>query len=209
MSGDAIAPEAPIDMVDLAFPVSASRLPPGYRLALGRALVSRLPWLGSPAGGGVHPLKTVASTTGEALLPRRARLLLRLPRAQTAEATALAGRPLGPDCGDARLGEPVLRELTPHTTLYAHFVDAEGDDEVSFVARCLQQLQALAVRAEPICGRVQRIAGPQGDLTGYSLMLHGLSRTDSLRMQADGLGPWRWLGCGLFVPHKSAAAVGG
>ncbi|MEK7361238.1 MAG: type I-MYXAN CRISPR-associated protein Cas6/Cmx6, partial [Pseudomonadota bacterium] len=30
----------------------------------------------------------------------------------------------------------------------------------------------------------------------------------SLRMQATGLGAERKLGCGLFIPHKSAAAVG-
>ena len=39
-------------------------------------------------------------------------------------------------------------------------------------------------------------------------MLHGLSAADSLTVQRAGIGPHRALGCGLFVPHKSAAAVG-
>ena len=45
-------------------------------------------------------------------------------------------------------------------------------------------------------------------LHGYSLMLDGLSAEGALRLLDAGLGPHRRLGCGLFVPHKSAAAVG-
>jgi len=47
-----------------------------------------------------------------------------------------------------------------------------------------------------------------GGLRGYSLMLDGLSAADSLRLQETGIGRHRRLGCGVFVPHKSAAAVG-
>jgi hypothetical protein len=39
-------------------------------------------------------------------------------------------------------------------------------------------------------------------------MLDGLSREGALRMLDCGLGGHRRLGCGVFVPHKSAAAVG-
>jgi hypothetical protein len=45
-------------------------------------------------------------------------------------------------------------------------------------------------------------------IAGFSLMLHGLSVADSLRVQRAGIGPHRLLGCGIFVPHRSAAAVG-
>jgi hypothetical protein len=43
---------------------------------------------------------------------------------------------------------------------------------------------------------------------GFSLMLDALSPDHSLRMLEAGLGRHRRLGCGLFVPHRSAAAVG-
>jgi hypothetical protein len=39
-------------------------------------------------------------------------------------------------------------------------------------------------------------------------MLHGLRARDSLRVLEQGLGEHRLMGCGVFVPHKSAAAVG-
>jgi hypothetical protein len=39
-------------------------------------------------------------------------------------------------------------------------------------------------------------------------MLHALPAEQSLRLQKRGLRPHRLMGCGIFVPHKSAAAVG-
>ncbi|MFI4931427.1 MAG: type I-MYXAN CRISPR-associated protein Cas6/Cmx6, partial [Burkholderiales bacterium] len=59
------------------------------------------------------------------------------------------------------------------------------------------------------CGRRQQIGAPGRVITGFSLMLHGLSAADSLRVQRAGVGPHRMLGGGIFVPHRSAAAVGG
>ena len=58
------------------------------------------------------------------------------------------------------------------------------------------------------CGRLQHLDDGAEVLPGYSLMLDGLSTEHALRMLESGLGPHRLWGCGLFVPHKSAAAVG-
>jgi CRISPR-associated protein Cas6 len=87
-------------------------------------------------------------------------------------------------------------------------VAAEVDDEIAFMRAMDADLQALAVRSQVICGKRQHHAWPAGALTTFSLMLHGLSASDSLRLQELGLGRHRLLGCGIFVPHKSAAAVG-
>jgi hypothetical protein len=69
-------------------------------------------------------------------------------------------------------------------------------------------LQDLQVRSQVICGKRQQRDWPEGRTTTFSLMLHGLTAVDSLRLQERGLGRHRLLGCGIFVPHKSAAAVG-
>ena len=64
------------------------------------------------------------------------------------------------------------------------------------------------MRSQVICGKRQQRDWPAGVVTTFSLMLHGLTASDSLRLQELGLGRHRLLGCGIFVPHKSAAAVG-
>jgi hypothetical protein len=68
------------------------------------------------------------------------------------------------------------------------------------------ELTALRIVGRPICGRLQMLES--GTLRGYSLMLDQLSAEDALSLLEAGLGAHRRLGCGLFVPHKSAAAVG-
>jgi CRISPR-associated protein Cas6 len=196
-----------VDLVDLAFPVEGRAVPAAYRAPLAAALAARLPWLGQVAGTGMHRLNLAAGAGG--LLSGRTRLTLRVPSDRVDEvAAALAGRAV--DLGGERLvlGVPVWRALLPHRTLYAHFVDAEDDEELGFLARMDTELQRLGVACRTVCGRLQSLPTPEGALAGYSLLLDGLSPEHALRVMNHGLGAHRALGCGLFIPHKSAAAVG-
>lgn len=204
-------PEPPLPkMVDMSFDLGldapGGALARDHRRALAAALVRALPWLADTPGVGVHRLNLPAGGGAEAPLSRRTRLTLRVPIARAADAEALAGAAL--DIGDAalRVGRPRRRELLPFGTLYAHFVAFERDDEVAFLHEVEQALGALGVHARVICGRRHVVEG--GELRGFSLMLDHLSPADALRVLEQGLGPHRELGCGVFVPHRSAAAVG-
>jgi hypothetical protein len=44
-------------------------------------------------------------------------------------------------------------------------------------------------------------------VVGYSVALVGLSPEESLVVQCEGVGGERRLGWGIFVPHKSIAAL--
>ena len=85
---------------------------------------------------------------------------------------------------------------------------AADDDEAAFLQAVDDGLGALGVRGERICGRHRALDDGTRRLSGFSLMLDGLSPAHSLRVLEAGLGAHRDLGCGLFVPHRSAAAVG-
>ena len=219
------------NMLDLAFAVQGRDLPRTHRAALAKALQRALPWL-AEGGAAVHRLNVVAGGDGaKVLLSGRTRLTLRLPRERVAEATAaLSGATLQVAGSTLRLGAAQVRELLPFGTLYAHFVAAAGGadgadagDEAAFIAEVQRALAALGVSARVICGRHQRLepgrsegqgegSEEQGEgagaLGGYGLMLDGLSRGDSRRVLEHGIGAHRLWGCGVFVPHKSAAAVG-
>lgn len=194
--------------VDLAFPMRGSSLPRDYREPLAAALGERLPWLGREPGTGMHRLNAVAGGGPSMLLSGRTRLILRVPRERADEAAgALGGCGLNVAEGRVDLGVPSLRELLPWGTLYAHFVASEAD-ELGFLAAVEAELQALGATARAIVGRAQALGTGGAALPGYSLMLDHLSPEASLRVLDAGLGAHRRLGCGLFVPHKSAAAVG-
>ncbi|MGE5116149.1 MAG: type I-MYXAN CRISPR-associated protein Cas6/Cmx6, partial [Betaproteobacteria bacterium] len=124
------------------------------------------------------------------------------------EVGSLAGRDLNVAGHRLRLGPPSRRELLPHNALYAERVlAADGADEAAFLDAVDAQLRALDIACRRVCG--QRGQADDGGLDGYSLMLYELAAADSLRLLEQGLGDGRLLGCGLFVAHRSAAAVGG
>ncbi|HMO45000.1 MAG TPA: type I-MYXAN CRISPR-associated protein Cas6/Cmx6 [Rubrivivax sp.] len=207
---------APADMIDLAFAVTGGRLPAEHRHALADAVDAILPWLATTPHAGMHPLK-LAYDSSQPLLSARTRLTLRLPRAKAAQAAALADRELTVGSGKLRLGGARCRELLPWGSLYAHCVAAiesegggkgrgEDEAEAGFLRTVQAELDALAVSGRVICGLARR--GSDGAIQGYSLMVDGLSAAHSLSLQQHGLGSGRRVGCGVFVPHKSAAAVG-
>jgi CRISPR-associated protein Cas6 len=186
-------------VIDVQFPLCGRTLPRDHARALSHALRRAAPWLGGDgAAYGVRPVRLVAGTGAEALLSQRARLTLRVARAHGAALAALEGADLEVGGHAVRLGRPVVHELLAHSTLYAAFVVSEHADEA---------LDALGVQGRCICGRAQRLQGDDGPLAGYSLMVDRLSTADSLTVQERGLGPHRAFGCGLFVPHRSAAAL--
>ena len=195
--------------VDVTFALRGDAVPRDHRGALAAALERRLPWLADPAHAGVHRINAVAGLGLTALLSLRARLTLRVARERIGDLQSLHGARLELDGHALQVGDRgQVRELLPHGTLYAHLVATDDDDELAFLATIGHELDASNLPCRPICGRRQVIDNGGHALTGYSLMLDGLSPGDSLRVLESGLGLHRRLGCGLFVPHKSAAAVG-
>jgi CRISPR-associated protein Cas6 len=195
-------------MVDALFPLEGRALPRDWRWALSQALEGEAPWLRELPQSGLHSLNLVHGGGDTALLSHRARLGLRLPRTHAGLAAQLAGRELDVAGHRVRLGAPHVRELLLHGTLYAHLVAAEVDDEADFVRAVDAELDALGAACRRVCGRRQRIGTDDAPLVGFSLMLHGLSAAHALRVLESGVGAHRRLGCGVFVPHRSAAAVG-
>jgi len=193
-------------MVDVAFALEGEPLPRDHRRALAQALEQALPWLATLEGAGIHRLNVSAGGGPQALLSRRTRLTLRVPRDRAADLRMLEGAELAIGEQRLRLGESHERELLPWGTLYAHVVAADDADESAFLRAVAGELEALGVACRVICGRRQELEA--GTLQGFGLMLDGLSREGALRMLDCGLGGHRRLGCGVFVPHKSAAAVG-
>lgn len=199
--------ETPAEMVDLAFVTEGPSVPRDHRVLLADAVEAALPWLAATAGAGVHRLNLSQGAGGQPLLSRRTRLVLRVPRERAADAAVLVGRTLNLGAHPLKVGALQARELRPWGTLYAHLVAADAaQDEAGFMRDVDAELRRMGVPCRPICGRQQLLE--DGRLTGYSLMLDGLSAGNSLRLQQQGIGRHRRLGCGLFIPHKSAAAVG-
>ena len=195
--------------VDISFALVGDSLPREHRQALAEALTTRLPWLAAMPLAAVHRIKVSDGDGAMALLSGRSRLGFRLPREQAGALADLRGARF--ELGGCRLqvaGEPRQRELLPYGALYAHSVVAEDEDELAFLADIDAELLQLGVACRRMCGRLQRLAGEARPLSAFSLMLDRLSTADALHILEQGVGPHRLWGCGVFVPHRSATAVG-
>ena len=195
-------------VVDLVFAVAGVTLPEDYSFALMRAVAKHLPWFESDPDAGIHPLRGAPTPYGAMLLPRRAKLVLRLREHRVGDALSLSGRVLEIGRSTLSVGTGTVRALRPHGALYARLVATGCDQEDAFVGGVTERLTALAARCALVCGRRQRLQAAEREVVGFSLMLHDLSAEHSLLLQRVGLGGDRNLGCGIFVPHRLAAAVG-
>lgn len=196
-----------MDMVDVAFTLRGGTVPADHGWRLFQLLAERLDWLAAEADAGVHPIRGARALAGEIHLGERARLMLRLPRERAQQSFTLSGARLalgnGVEVGGAR-----LRQLFAHGTLYSQFVATGTPDEAGFQRDVSAELERAGIGCKVICGRIRRAQTEGAEIVGFSLMLHDISPEHSLRMQAAGLGAGRKLGCGIFIPHKSAGAVG-
>lgn len=196
-------------VVDLRFELRGERLPADYSVMLAEAVLRHLPWLADEPGAGIHPVRGAFTGAGTLGLSRRTRLVLRVPRARVQETLTLQGRALELGSDSLEVGPAKPWPVTANPTLYARRVIAGPEDEIPFMAMLAELLRALAVDCETIVGKRSTISTPQGELGGFSVLLHGIKPAQSLNLQEQGLGAHRLYGCGIVVPHKSVTAVAG
>ena len=169
--------------------------------------MARLPWLADEPSVGVHPLAGVSAGDHELYLTRRARLTLRLPAGRVEAAGALAGSRLDLG-GEVEVG--VAQREAAVADQDAIFVLRHGryrGSKASFSPHARLTWRRREFRRNWSAARRRSGRGEEGEWRGFSLMLFGLTLEDSLRMQREGLGGERKRGCGIFIPHKSVAAV--
>jgi CRISPR-associated protein Cas6 len=202
------------EVIDLVFGVQCRCLPVDHVYALSQAVQGVLPWLASEPVAGVHSVHVAASSNGwmrpdnpQALLhlSRRTRLVVRVPKHRVEDAQKLEGETLDIAGHAMTVKNASVRPLSTLTTLFARYLaTAENlSDEAAVLDWVASQLREIDIKPRKmLCGTEHVIETPQGPLRTRSLMIADLEVDESLRLQEQGLGPYRHLGCGLFIPHK-------
>jgi CRISPR-associated protein Cas6 len=209
----------PDDVVDVAFAIDCRHLPVDHAWALAAAVIEVLPWIAQEPMAGIHPLYVADSgngwmrpeAPGDLLYPsRRTRLQLRLPHSRVRDAERLCGVTLDIAGYPLTLAKATVRPLSPLTTIFSRYLVLENvSGESEFLAEAHRRLAAAGIRpGKMLCGIERQIGTPEGKIRTRSLMLADLTVAESVRIQQEGLGPHRTLGCGLFVPHKGIQEIG-
>lgn len=193
---------------DVQFDLEGNEIPLDHGQSLFDALASVLPWLKDEPTVGIHPIHGAPTGRNENMvINRRIKLVLRLPIARLADVQALVGKRLDAGAGEIGVGGLKEKNLTPYGTLYSPIVDFGTDDEVEFLDLAHAELEKMGIRCGLIPGKKRKMSLAEGEISGYSLMLHDVTLQQSLLVQEDGLGRHRSFGCGIFVPHKSIKEV--
>lgn len=212
------------EVIDLSFAIECRQLPVDHAYALASALRPLVPWFDEEPRLGVHTIYVAGSQNGWErpkhstenliMLSRRTRLRIRIPRARAAELSArLEGQRIEVAGQALKIGAARVQPLSRETTLYARHVAALPgcdplSDEDQFLAAIVRSLAEMGIRVrKALCGKAIQLHTPSGPIPTRSLLLAGLTLEDSLRLQSEGLGPHRALGCGIFIPHKGVEPV--
>ncbi|VAW91173.1 hypothetical protein MNBD_GAMMA23-183 [hydrothermal vent metagenome] len=205
----------PDNIVDVVFNIQGKAVPLDNAHALSSAIEQLLPWVAENPQIGIHQIYGAESGNGwlrpentenEVLyLSRRQKLILRIPKEQLAETQQLTGQTLTVDEYELKIGQSVVRKLSEMNIIFARHVVVNGQEqsEDEFMQACAAQCNALGIEVKKMmCGLERTIQLPGRQLITRGLMLADLEKEDSIKLQENGLGMERKLGCGLFVPQK-------
>lgn len=210
------------EVIDLLFSIDGGALPVDHAQALATVLKAAAPTLAADTRIGIHSIRVAGSQNGwerpdprlgQVLqLSKRTKLTIRTPKEHAAALQAeLSGQTLDVDGHRLRLGAAKPRLLSSQTTLFARslvLADAETQDEDQFLRRVAGELAAMQIGIrKALCGKTTALRIRDRWVPTRSLLLADMQPEESLRLQQRGLGSYRDLGCGIFIPHKGIAAV--
>ncbi len=204
-----------LDVVDVTFKTNAKQLPADHAYCLSSAILKILPWIKNEPQAGIHLIYGADSGNGwerpedkDGLiyLSRRTRFGIRIPKSRLDEVKdKLTGATLEVADNKLKLEDPHVRELIKHSACYSRNVVTSTDmTEEDFLRYAMKQLKAMGIISKKMLGgKTNIVKHPDKNLQTRSLLLVELDIKDSLKLQANGLGDYKYMGCGIFLPHKT------
>lgn len=210
------------EIIDLVFNIQCRELPVDHAHTLGQALCEAAPVLREDERCAIHSIHLAGSQNGwerpdaslgqKLILSRRTKMTLRVPAEyEQAICEALDGRTLDIEGDALTIGKAKRKLLSKQGTIFSRYIAlqaGEAEDENQFMMRIIKDLQARGIKPKKaLAGITLPLKTPQGELLTRSIMLAGLTADESVRLQQQGLGSHREMGCGIFIPHKGIDAV--
>jgi CRISPR-associated protein Cas6 len=186
-------------MVDLWFPAVGRTLPSDHGYALYGALCSVLPALHQADWWALHTVRGARVLAGTITLSRMPRIGIRVMTTQIAAVLPLSGRRIDVAGHGIGLGPPTVEALAPSATLSTRIATIKPFMEPEPFSHAAQkQLAEMGVSGTVSLGarKIVRIDGR--NVVGFSVRVAGLSPESSLRLQEQGIGGRRHMGCGVF-----------
>ncbi|BBB23817.1 CRISPR-associated protein Cas6 [Isorropodon fossajaponicum endosymbiont JTNG4] len=201
---------------DAVFNIFVKILPIDHSFLLAQALLKHLPWL-DKASAGIFNI-SVADGNGWAqnhengfyYPSKRSKLIIRVPKDRLDETHQLLDKTL--DLGKYQI--KIIKSLKPKLlsdmpVLFAKNVACNvAMSEENFLQVTFEQLKTLGISVKKMmAGLENNIKTDTRIIHTRSLMVADLKKDESVLLQEKGLGNYRLLGCGLFIPHKDITSI--
>lgn len=199
-----------IPKIIVQFPIQGNKLPADHGYLLYSAISQIKPELHETKWLGIEMISGVTFERGIITVPNHgASLRLRIPADKFGEVICLAGKQFDIEGHKIRLGIPTARPLVPASSLYSRIVTFKNSlESPKFLETANRDLLEKGIIAEleipkETYSRHRRIITIKGKkIVGFSLIAYKLSDEDSLRLQSEGIGGRRSMGCGIFNPIR-------
>lgn len=211
-------------VVDLSFRICGGTISADHGYPLYAAISRIIPEIHGDVAAGIHPIRGQLVGGRRLALTRQSQLIFRVPATNIAEFIRLAGKRLTVDGEQVAVGVPTVKPLRPAPHLISRLVVIRGFmDTETFLDAARRQMDEAGVSGTPavvphrwpgalegrrgstaaVVRRTLRIRGKE--VVGFAVRVDELASSDSLRLQAVGLGGRRRFGCGIFVPTVDGA----
>ncbi|NYT52142.1 MAG: type I-MYXAN CRISPR-associated protein Cas6/Cmx6 [Candidatus Vesicomyosocius endoextente] len=206
----------PETIQDVVFNIFSNILPIDHSFLLEQALLKHLPWL-NEVDAGIFNISVADGNgwvqnhkNGFYYPSKRSKLIIRLPKNKLNETKQLLGKTLYLD----KYKIKIIKFLKPKLLsdipiLFAKkIVCNETMSENDFLQTAFEQLKTLDISVKKmISGLKNHIKTDTQIIHTRSLMVADLKKYESITLQEKGLGNYRLLGCGLFIPHKDITSI--
>ncbi len=206
----------PDDVQDAVFNIYSKLLPIDHAHLLSQALLKHLPWL-KTVNAGIHDISIADGNgweqnhkSGFYYPSKRSKLSIRIPKEKLNDIQSLVGKTLDLDEYQIDIIKALKPKLMSNMQIvFAKRVACDAQlNENHFLQSCHTQLQDLGIQAKKMMTGLKRhIKTPNGTINTRSLMVADLRKSESVKLQEQGIGEHRLLGCGLFVPQKGIESV--
>lgn len=206
---------APDSIFDVMFSITCKSLPVDHAWELSQQLLTHLPWLDDYEGAGIHQIHVAESNNGwirpeeaDALLfpSKRTKMSLRIPAERYHEVQKLIGTNINIEGHPLEIGKIKKKPLGNSGVIFARYVllkdNQTENDFLTEMAAEIKKKTNTSVK-KMLCGKNHLIKTPETTFKAIHLMIADLDDETSIKIQQQGLGLGRELGCGLFLPHKS------
>lgn len=185
--------------IDLCFPVLGEFLPVDHGFSLYGAISRVLPVIHADREVGLKLVRGRYVGHGLLDISPASELVLRLPVSKVGQYLGLAGKKLEVSGHPLRLGVPSARPLIAAVALFSPLVTTRnGHDRQRFEKEIQSQLAGLGIKGRMHIGRRRTFQVHGKQVVGYEVLLTELTPKESIRLQEQGLGGRRKMGCGFF-----------